>query len=194
MSPTFVHLHLHSEYSLTDSTLRIAPLVQRCAELGLPAVAVTDTSNLFALVKFFKAAEASGLKPIAGADLWVADEGQAPARVTVLCLDHDGFLSLSRLITRAFLEGHRGDFVAVRPDWLLGACAGLVLLAGRESPIGQALANTRARAGPAARLARRLPGPSLPRTHAHRPRGRRQLQCRCTRTGARARIAGRGQQ
>jgi DNA polymerase-3 subunit alpha len=56
MSPSFVHLHLHSEYSLTDSTLRIAPMVKRCAELGLPAVAVTDTSNLFALVKFFKAA------------------------------------------------------------------------------------------------------------------------------------------
>ncbi len=143
MSPTFVHLHLHSEYSLTDSTLRIASLVQRCAELGLPAVAVTDTSNLFALVKFFKAAEAGGLKPIAGADLWVAEDGQAPARVTVLCLDHDGFLSLSRLITRAFLEGHRGDFVAVRPAWLLGESRGLVLLAGRESPVGQALAGGR---------------------------------------------------
>ena len=69
MPPSFVHLHLHSEYSLTDSTLRIAQLVQRCAELGLPAVAVTDTSNLFALVKFYKAAEGAGLKPIAGADL-----------------------------------------------------------------------------------------------------------------------------
>ena len=54
MPPSFVHLHLHSEYSLTDSTLRIPALVQRCAELGLPAVAVTDTSNLFALVKFYK--------------------------------------------------------------------------------------------------------------------------------------------
>ena len=143
MSPTFVHLHLHSEYSLTDSTLRIAPLVQRCAELGLAAVAVTDTSNLFALVKFFKASEAAGLKPIAGADLWVAEDGQAPARVTVLCLDHDGFLSLSRLITRAFLEGHRGDFVAVRPDWLHGESRGLALLAGRESPVGLALAGGR---------------------------------------------------
>jgi DNA polymerase-3 subunit alpha len=140
MSPTFVHLHLHSEYSLTDSTLRIGPLVERCAALGLPAVAVTDTSNLFALVKFQKAAESAGLKPIAGADLWVAADGQAPARVTLLCLDHGGFLSLSRLITRAFLEGHRGDFVAVRPEWLLDDARGLVLLAGRDSPVGQALA------------------------------------------------------
>jgi len=139
MSPTFVHLHLHSEYSLTDSTLRIAQLVQRCVELGLPAVAVTDTSNLFALVKFYKAAESAGLKPICGADLWVAEEGQPPARLTLLCQNRAGFLSLSRLITRAFLEGHRGDYVAIKPEWLLADHAGLIVIAGRESPVGQAL-------------------------------------------------------
>jgi DNA polymerase-3 subunit alpha len=140
MSPTFVHLHLHSEYSLTDSTLRIAQLVKRCVELGLPAVAVTDTSNLFALVKFFKAAEGAGLKPICGADLWIAEEGQQQARLTLLCQNRAGFLSLSRLITRAFLEGHRGDYVAIRPEWLLADNAGLILIAGRESPVGHALA------------------------------------------------------
>src|SRR6478735_126354 len=109
MTPSFVHLHLHSEYSLTDSTLRIQELVERCAVLGLPAVAVTDTSNLFALVKFFKAAEGAGLKPIAGSDLWLAEDGQAPARITLLCQDHAGYLSLSRLVSTAYLEGHRGD-------------------------------------------------------------------------------------
>jgi len=140
MSPTFVHLHLHSEYSLTDSTLRIAPLVQRCAELGLPAVAITDTSNLFALVKFYKAAEGSGLKPICGADLFIAQDNQAPSRVTVLCQDRNGFLSLSRMISRAFLEGHRGDYVAVQADWLLADNDGLIVIAGRESPVGLALA------------------------------------------------------
>ena len=76
MPPSFVHLHLHSEFSLTDSTLRLAALVQRCAELGLPAVGVTDTSNLFALVKFYKAAESAGLKPVCGADVFVAEDGQ----------------------------------------------------------------------------------------------------------------------
>jgi DNA polymerase-3 subunit alpha len=140
MSPTFVHLHLHSEYSLTDSTLRIAQLVERCAKLGLPAVAVTDTSNLFALVKFYKAAEGAGLKPLAGADLWLVEESQPPGRVTLLCQNHTGFLSLSRLITRAFLEGHRGDFVAIRPEWLLADNDGLIVIAGRGSPIGLALA------------------------------------------------------
>ena len=140
MSPTFVHLHLHSEFSLTDSTLRIAPLVQRCAELGLPAVAITDTSNLFALVKFYKAAESSGLKPVCGADLFIAQDNQAAARVTVLCQNRNGFLSLSRLISRAFLEGHRGDYVAVQPEWLLADNDGLIIIAGRESPVGQAQA------------------------------------------------------
>ena len=143
MAPTFVHLHLHSEYSLIDSTLRIAQLVQRCVALGQPAVAVTDASNLFALVKFYKAAEAAGLKPLAGADLWVAEEGQPPARLTMLCQNRAGFLSLSRLITRAFLEGHRGDFVAIKPEWLVAEHAGLIVLAGRESPIGHALAGGR---------------------------------------------------
>ena len=60
MTPRFVHLHLHSEFSLSDSTIRIKPLAKRCAELGLPAVAITDQGNLFALVKFYKAAEGAG--------------------------------------------------------------------------------------------------------------------------------------
>ncbi|MEO6137832.1 MAG: PHP domain-containing protein, partial [Luteimonas sp.] len=67
MSARFVHLHLHSEYSLVDSTIRIPELVARCVALGQPAVAVTDQNNLFALVKFYKAAEAAGIKPIIGA-------------------------------------------------------------------------------------------------------------------------------
>src|SRR5690606_36246632 len=81
MSPRYVHLHLHSEYSLTDSTIRIAELVKRCAKQGMPAVAITDQSNLFALVKFFKACLKAGVKPIAGADLWLALPDQPAARV-----------------------------------------------------------------------------------------------------------------
>ena len=138
MSPKFVHLHLHSEYSLTDSSIRIPELVSRCAALGLPAVAVTDTSNLFALVKFYKAAEGAGLKPLAGADLWI-ETGAASARITLLCLDQEGYLALSRLISRAYLDGHAGDYVAVQPEWLYADSAGLVAIAGRESPVGRCL-------------------------------------------------------
>jgi DNA polymerase-3 subunit alpha len=138
MSPRYVHLHLHSEYSLTDSTIRIAELVKRCAKLGMPAVAITDQSNLFALVKFFKACLKAGVKPIAGADLWLALPDHPPARVSVLCQDYAGYLSLSRLISRAWLEGHQDDRVVVRPDWLRDHAEGLILILGRESPLARA--------------------------------------------------------
>ena len=135
--PAFAHLHLHSEYSLVDSTIRIADLVKRCVALGQPAVAVTDQNNLFALVKFYKAAEGAGVKPVAGADLLLADGDEAPTRLTVLCRDRDGYLSLSRLLSRAWMEGHRNDGVVVRPQWLREANTGLFVLAGRNSEAGR---------------------------------------------------------
>jgi DNA polymerase-3 subunit alpha len=139
MSAEFVHLHVHSEYSLTDSTIRVGDLVAACSDAGMPAVALTDQSNLFALVKFYKAAEAAGIKPIAGADLWVADhEGRAhPHRLTVLCQNRDGYLNLSRLLSRAYAEGRHGDLAIVELDWLDTTSAGLIALAGRESEIGR---------------------------------------------------------
>ena len=137
MPPRFVHLHLHSEYSLADSIIRIPELVARCAALGQPAVAVTDRNNLFALVKFYKAAEAAGIKPIAGADVSVADGDGAPWQLTLLCRDRAGYLELSRLLTRAWMEGHRHDGVALRPEWLAGGVDGLFAIAGRHSLAGQ---------------------------------------------------------
>lgn len=143
MSSPFVHLHLHSEYSLADSTIRIPELVRRCVELGQPSVAITDRNNLFALVKFYRAAEGAGLKPIAGADVLVAEGDEPPAPLTLLCRDHAGYLSLSRLLTRAWMQGHRHDGVVVRPDWLAEAAEGLFALAGRHSRAGQLLAGGR---------------------------------------------------
>ncbi len=137
MSARFTHLHLHSEYSLVDSTIRIPELVARCAALGQPAVAITDQNNLFALVKFYKAAEGAGIKPIAGADVLLADGNDAPWRLTLLCRDRAGYLSLSRLLSRAWLEGQRSDGVVVRPEWLREANAGLFALAGRHSQAGR---------------------------------------------------------
>ena len=77
----FVHLHLHTEYSLVDGIIRIDELVERVAALGMPAVAVTDQSALFSLVKFYRAAQARGVKPIIGADLWIQG---APAHAAAL--------------------------------------------------------------------------------------------------------------
>jgi DNA polymerase-3 subunit alpha len=100
----FIHLHLHTEYSLVDGTVRIQPLVDKVRELGMPAVAVTDQQNLFALVKFYRAAEAAGIKPIIGADVMLnspEDPGQV-SRLVLLCQNHAGYLNLCQLLTRAY--------------------------------------------------------------------------------------------
>ncbi|MEO7198935.1 MAG: DNA polymerase III subunit alpha [Dokdonella sp.] len=141
MSADFVHLHLHSEYSLVDSTIRIKKLIAACVEAGMPAVALTDQVNLFALVKFYRAAEKAGIKPIVGCDIWLAnpaDRGK-PYRLTLLCQNRTGYLNLSRLISRAWAEGRHGDFALIEADWLHQANEGLILLAGRESDVGRAL-------------------------------------------------------
>jgi DNA polymerase-3 subunit alpha len=143
MPARFVHLHLHSEYSLADSTIRIPDLVARCAVLGQPAVAVTDRNNLFALVKFYKAAESAGLKPIAGADVSLADGDGKPWQLTLLCRDRSGYLELSRLLTRAWMEGHRHDGVVLRPEWLQDGVGGLFAIVGRHSLAGQLAAAAR---------------------------------------------------
>ncbi|HKE46707.1 MAG TPA: DNA polymerase III subunit alpha, partial [Rhodanobacteraceae bacterium] len=141
MSAEFIHLHVHSEYSLTDSTIRVGDLVDACVREGMPAVALTDQSNLFALVKFYKAAEAAGIKPIAGCDLWIAerDERAPPQRLTVLCQNRAGYLNLSRLLSRAYATHRHGENALVHIDWLGEASEGLIVLAGRESDIGRLL-------------------------------------------------------
>ena len=142
MPARFVPLHLHSEYSLVDSTIRIPELVAACAARGLPAVALTDQNNLFALVKFYKEAEKAGIKPIAGADVLIAEGTAAPSRLTLLCRDRDGYLSLSQILTRAWMEGHRVDGVVARPAWL-AENAGLFAIAGPHSEPGQLFASGR---------------------------------------------------
>lgn len=139
----FVHLHLHSEYSLADSTIRIGELVKRCVALSQPAVALTDLDNLFAAVKFYKAAEGAGLKPIIGADVGLADGNEIASRMTLLCRDRAGYLTLSRLLTRAWMEGHRTDGVALRPEWLREDNGGLFALAGRQSLAGRLATSNR---------------------------------------------------
>ena len=155
MHPPFVHLRIHSDYSLVDSTIRLpdkpeygdpakAPrpnLVSRAVELHLPALALTDESNLFALVKFYRAAETHGIKPIAGADLWIANPADAsrPTRLTLLCQNRTGYLHLTQLMSRSFTEGRHGEHALVDPAWFAGSSEGLIALAGRHSDLGQLL-------------------------------------------------------
>ncbi len=140
MSATFIHCHVHSEYALVDSTVRIKALIKACVEAGMPAVAVTDDSNLFALVKFYRAARAAGIKPLAGCDLWLAAsrDNEPPSRLTVLCQNREGYLNLSRLVSRAWLDGQEHGHALVQASWLHECSAGLIVLAGRDSAVARA--------------------------------------------------------
>ncbi len=141
----FVHLRLHSEYSLEDGMVRVSELVARAAELGMPAVAVTDWHNLFALVKFYRAAIARGIKPIAGADLRLSagDESAAAPVITLLIQDRRGYLNLCRLLSRSFLEGRMRGQPRLDLRWLTGQSDGLIVLLGPRSDVGQALSRGR---------------------------------------------------
>jgi DNA polymerase-3 subunit alpha len=142
MQPRFIHLRLHTEYSLSDGLVRIKPLVKRVAELNMPAVAVTDQSNLFALVKFYKAAMGMGIKPLAGADLWLANpaDAAAPFRLTLLVRNGAGYGNLTELISRSYIEGQHQGLPTIQAEWLEQHSEGLIALSGgREGQIGQAL-------------------------------------------------------
>jgi DNA polymerase-3 subunit alpha len=147
-TPTFVHLRLHTEYSLLDSVVRVPNLVDAVAAQDMPAVAVTDECNLFAMVKFYRAALAKGVKPIIGVDLWLREPGERepPSRLTLLCQNQEGYLNLSRLVSRAFLEGERKATPLVERQWLTPeSVAGLIALSGgAEGDVGRALIGGRA--------------------------------------------------
>ncbi len=143
MSAGFVHLHLHTEYSMVDSTVRIPALVARCREQEMPAVALTDQNNLFGLVKFYRKAIAQGVKPIIGLDLRIVndDDPEHPFTLLLLVQNNEGYRKLSELVTRCYIEGQiRGEPMA-RREWLTAkSCDGLLALSGgREGDVGHAL-------------------------------------------------------
>ncbi|MFQ5937737.1 MAG: DNA polymerase III subunit alpha, partial [Acidiferrobacterales bacterium] len=142
MSTGFVHLHVHSEYSLADGIASIKDLVATAASQHMPAVAVTDVGNVFGLVKFYRAAVTAGVKPIVGVDVWIHNgaDSHKPHRLVLLCQDLDGYRNLCRLLTRAYREGQLGGKPCLSRAWLAGHSDGLIALSGAEDgEIGQAL-------------------------------------------------------
>ncbi|HEY5622582.1 MAG TPA: PHP domain-containing protein, partial [Gammaproteobacteria bacterium] len=134
-SPSFVHLRVHSEYSLVDSVLRVPVLLDTVQASGMPAVALTDQSNLFAAVKFYRRAVQSGIKPILGADLWIAAgaDDREPTRLTLLCMNRDGYRNLSRLLTRGYSEGQCHGRPQLLGEWLRREnLDGLIALSGGQ--------------------------------------------------------------
>ncbi|MDH5592052.1 MAG: PHP domain-containing protein, partial [Gammaproteobacteria bacterium] len=144
MSDQFIHLHLHTDYSLVDGLVRIKPLIKSVAEAGMPAVAVTDQHNLFAAVKVYTAAQQAGVKPILAADLRLRDpdDSKKSSRFVVLCQDMTGYHNLSRLLSRAYIEGQHLGVPMLDLEWLEGQTDGLICLAGgREGILGRSLLN-----------------------------------------------------
>jgi DNA polymerase III subunit alpha len=162
---SFVHLRLHTEYSVVDGTLRVADAAAAARADGQPALAISDLGNLFGAVKFYKACRGQGVKPIIGADLWLeppADGGERqPSRLLVLVQDASGYHHLSELLARAWTTNAQRAQAWVKWDWLAELGDGLIALSGADAgAVGQALlagdpARARSLAG---RLAALFPG------------------------------------
>ena len=146
MTAPFVHLRLHSEYSLVDGLIRIKPLAAKVAELGMPAVALTDFNNFFGLIKFYKACQANGIKPILGADMLVLNEsGEGnTTQLVFLAADHTGYQNLTKLVSQAYQQGQRQGVPTIKRSWLKDNSDGLIVLSGgRGGDIGVALISGR---------------------------------------------------
>jgi DNA polymerase-3 subunit alpha len=146
MKNEFVHLRLHSEYSLVDGLVRIKPLAAKVADMAMPAVALTDFNNFFGLIKFYKASQAAGVKPIVGADLLVLDEdGEgSPTQLVLLAADQQGYKNLTNLISKAYQHGQRMGVPTIKRSWLPEFSQGLIALSGgRTGEIGVALISGR---------------------------------------------------
>lgn len=141
MTTRFIHLRLHTEFSVVDSVIKIKALIAQAIECGMPAIAVTDESNFFGLIKFQKAAEAQGVKPIYGADLWLkSDHLEHPVfyRLSVLVKDKEGYANLTQLISYGFLHGLHEGKPSITWAQLAEKSAGLIVLScGIKGEIGQ---------------------------------------------------------
>jgi DNA polymerase-3 subunit alpha len=127
---------------MVDGLVRVKPLIKRVAELGMPAVGLTEQSNMCSLVRFYKAAMGAGVKPIIGADLWLEnpDEPENPFRITLLARDNDGYLNLTEIISLGYTEGQRFGKPIIQRKWLEARPNGLIALSGsRMGDVGKAL-------------------------------------------------------
>src|SRR5258708_1382073 len=137
----FVHLRLHTEYSIVDGMARVDEAVAAAAADGMPALGITDASNLFGAIEFLEAARGAGVEPIVGCDLWLTNERNRDARyrLAVLCRDRHGYLALWERLTRADAENHWRGRAEVKREWLRGM-NGLIGLSGAEAgDVGAAL-------------------------------------------------------
>lgn len=142
MSTPFVHLRLHTDYSLVDGVIQIKPLVQRLTELNMPACGISDECNFYGLIKFYKAAQAAGIKPICGSDFVLAGSGLdgATTRFSLFAMNNTGYRNITRLISRAYQEGQQLGVATVRREWVTECSEGVIALSGGKfGDVGMAL-------------------------------------------------------
>ena len=140
--PTFVHLRCHSEYSIVDGIVRIDDYVKQALNDKMPALALTDLSNLFGAIKFYKTARGKGVKPILGCDIWLENTANRdqPTRLLLLCQSHAGYLLLCQLLSRAYLSNQYRGRAEFKREWFVECgTEGLIMLSGAiAGDVGQA--------------------------------------------------------
>ena len=148
MSVNFVHLRVHSDFSMMDGLNKVKPILDKVQELGMPAVAITDQMNMCGLVKFYSESHSRGIKPIIGCDFWVQsdDFNEDPFRLTLLAMNNDGYKNITLLISKAYLRGHVAQRVVIDKDWLAEHADGVIVLSGgMRGDIGLCLAKNNPR-------------------------------------------------
>ncbi len=140
--PAFIHLRVHSDFSMVDGLSKVPALVKKVAEYGMPAMALTDFTNLCGLVKFYTQAQNSGVKPVIGADFHVQSEefGDELCQLTLLAANNQGYTNLTLLISKAYLRGHVQHQPVIDRAWLVEHKGGLIALSGGvKGDLGKAL-------------------------------------------------------
>ncbi|MBN8780368.1 DNA polymerase III subunit alpha [Thiobacillus sp.] len=133
--PRFVHLRLHTEYSVTDGLVRVGEAVKRARDIAMPALGLSDLSNTFGWVKFYRAARGAGIKPVFGCDVWVTNavDRNRPSRLMLLVQHREGYRRLCELLTRAYQENLYRGRAEIAPAWLADGTEGLLALSGGDA-------------------------------------------------------------
>ncbi|KAA3654529.1 MAG: DNA polymerase III subunit alpha [Proteobacteria bacterium] len=144
-NPRFIHLRLHTEYSISDGIVQVGQAISRAAADGMPALGISDLANLFGMVKFYKGARGKGIKPIIGVDAWITNDADRdkPGRVLLICRNRKGYGQLCELLTEAYRTNKYRGRAEMRAEWFdSGAASDLICLSGAMlGDVGQALMN-----------------------------------------------------